>query len=534
MNDKVKRFAVGALTLATLISPVSMARSSAAEPVKVVNIHAESVKLTANAVNDYLYNNVDNLYILSADDYVDSLTGGVIIGEHAGQILYMGKDGLDEAGKERLKKAKNVYVIGGESSVGTEVEKSPQYRGRIAGKNRYETAVDIAKTLKDRKGIIVANGENFPDALSATALAIHMDYAIILVQENTVPDSVKQYLTQCHGDVLFVGGEQSLSPAVKESVLQYMGKPVDNVDALTVKGDNRYTTSLEVAKKFTGAKSVILVNGQNPQDALLGASLAADKKAPVVLTDNENDKQLVDYLKSVNEQIYAISTQDNISTDHIKDIVAQAKGIKESDVIVVDQKGQEIVKTQSQQVQTEKVSLWVKEALNVRDQAGMQSNVLGVLAQGDKVTGEVVDGWLKFMYNGKTAYCSMNYLSSQEIKKAAPQAQTVAKEESQNKSDKNFSYSRVITMTATAYTPDPRENGGSTLTALGTKVRPGAVAVDPRVIKLGTRLYVEGYGFCTAEDTGGAIKGNKIDLCFATSAQANQFGRRSVKVYILN
>ena len=59
------------------------------------------------------------------------------------------------------------------------------------------------------------------------------------------------------------------------------------------------------------------------------------------------------------------------------------------------------------------------------------------------------------------------------------------------------------------------------------------MAVDPRVIKLKTLLYVEGYGFAIAADKGGAIKGKKIDLCFDTYEQAVQFGRKKVKVYLL-
>ena len=109
----------------------------------------------------------------------------------------------------------------------------------------------------------------------------------------------------------------------------------------------------------------------------------------------------------------------------------------------------------------------------------------------------------------------------------------------------NTRYKKVIEMTATAYDlsfqstgkrPGDRYYG---LTASGTKVRPGVVAVDPKVIPLGTKLYVQSldgtkdYGFAIAEDKGGAIKGNKIDLFFETAQQVNQFGRRKVKVYIL-
>lgn len=95
----------------------------------------------------------------------------------------------------------------------------------------------------------------------------------------------------------------------------------------------------------------------------------------------------------------------------------------------------------------------------------------------------------------------------------------------------SWSRSRVITMTATAYLPTDGSSQG--LTASGIKARFGVVAVDPRVIKLGTMVYVEGYGFAIAADTGGAIKGNKIDLCMHSSSACRTFGRRPVKVHIL-
>lgn len=70
-------------------------------------------------------------------------------------------------------------------------------------------------------------------------------------------------------------------------------------------------------------------------------------------------------------------------------------------------------------------------------------------------------------------------------------------------------------------------------TASGTSVNRGTVAVDPRVIPLGTRLYVEGYGYATALDTGGAIRGNKIDVWFPSLGECYQWGYRTVKVTIL-
>lgn len=100
-------------------------------------------------------------------------------------------------------------------------------------------------------------------------------------------------------------------------------------------------------------------------------------------------------------------------------------------------------------------------------------------------------------------------------------------------------FERALFMTATAYCPckictgkDPGHPRSGT-TRLGIPVRPGIVAVDPRVIPLGTRLYVEGYGYALAADTGSAIKGNRIDLFMETHQQAKLYGRHRIKVYVL-
>lgn len=69
-------------------------------------------------------------------------------------------------------------------------------------------------------------------------------------------------------------------------------------------------------------------------------------------------------------------------------------------------------------------------------------------------------------------------------------------------------------------------------TAIGAKTRKGIVAVDPRIIPFGTKLYIDGYGYGVAADTGGAIKGRRLDLFFETESEAIKWGRRNVNVYI--
>lgn len=99
----------------------------------------------------------------------------------------------------------------------------------------------------------------------------------------------------------------------------------------------------------------------------------------------------------------------------------------------------------------------------------------------------------------------------------------------------SFTSRRVLTMKASAYDPGPRSCGSSAdgKTCIGMKAGFGVVAVDPKVIPLRSRLYIEGYGHAIAGDRGRAIKGNRIDLGFDTYEEAIRFGRKTVTVHIL-
>jgi len=91
-------------------------------------------------------------------------------------------------------------------------------------------------------------------------------------------------------------------------------------------------------------------------------------------------------------------------------------------------------------------------------------------------------------------------------------------------------------VSATAYTAKCNGCSGITRTGINLNSNPNAkvIAVDPSIIPLGSKVWVEGYGYAVAGDTGGAIKGNKIDLHVPTKADAYKFGRRQVKIKIIN
>ncbi|PGQ08307.1 enterotoxin, partial [Bacillus cereus] len=168
--------------------------------------------------------------------------------------------------------------------------------------------------------------------------------------------------------------------------------------------------------------------------------------------------------------------------------------------------------------------------LNVRAEANTNSEILGTLKKDDMIetTNQVQNEWLQFEYNGKTAYVHVPFLTGtapviekQETPapaKAAAPAQapapapvkTATKPAVKAAETSEPSGGRELTVVATAYTAHPSENGGTyggrVLTAMGHDLTANPnmkmIAVDPKVIPLGSKVWVEGYGEAIAGDTG--------------------------------
>ncbi len=116
------------------------------------------------------------------------------------------------------------------------------------------------------------------------------------------------------------------------------------------------------------------------------------------------------------------------------------------------------------------------------------------------------------------------------------QAEQAQKEQQQPAESSQQASGKSMTVEATAYTANCAGCSGTTATGVDLKANPNqkVIAVDPSVIPLGSKVYVEGYGEAVAADTGGAIKGNRIDVFVPSEGDAQQFGRKSVKVTVMN
>jgi uncharacterized protein YabE (DUF348 family) len=186
-------------------------------------------------------------------------------------------------------------------------------------------------------------------------------------------------------------------------------------------------------------------------------------------------------------------------------------------------------------VRIEKVTDVVEEPINfavvTRKDAKLQKGKEKVVSNGQK--GLLTKEYEVILENGKEV--SRKLVSEKKVREKKDQIVAVGTKVIQKQVSRGMSTGVEYYVTSTAYTANCNGCSGRTATGINLHQNPNikVIAVDPRVIPLGTKVYVEGYGYAVAADTGSAIKGNKIDVFFPTKSQAYRWGNRTVKIKIL-
>lgn len=149
---------------------------------------------------------------------------------------------------------------------------------RISGDSRYETAVEIStKGWSSATTVIIASGENFPDALAGAPLAKKLNAPILLVKPTSIDSKVLEEIKRLGAtNAIILGGTKTVSTNV-ESILK------QNLSVERIAGNSRTETSIEIAKRVGGSTAVV-VNGSSFADSLAIASYAAQKGMPILLT----------------------------------------------------------------------------------------------------------------------------------------------------------------------------------------------------------------------------------------------------------
>lgn len=171
---------------------------------------------------------------------------------------------------------------------------------RLWGQDRYETSVEISKqgwTTSDY--VVVASGEGYADALCAAPLAKKYNAPILLTEGSALNAKTKEEIKRLNAKhVLIIGKYASVSKAAEDELLALVG------DVKRLGGDNRYETSVVVAKELGTIDKVAVTSGNGFADALAMAPIAAQESMPILLTGKEELPQVVaDYIKDNKDAI---------------------------------------------------------------------------------------------------------------------------------------------------------------------------------------------------------------------------------------
>ncbi|MBX0357684.1 cell wall-binding repeat-containing protein [Halobacillus sp. Nhm2S1] len=233
---------------------------------------------TAVKISTHGWDTADTVIIARGDDFPDALAGAPLAYKLDAPILLTGSK-LPSLVKEEIERlgAKKAVILGGEGAVDTYVEDELKGMGleaeRIGGKDRFETAAYIAAVLDgEPEKAVVANGLNFPDALSIASHAAEKGYPILLTRPNELPEVTETSLSDFQSSIV-VGG----SSVVSDGVLNQLP------EAGRYSGKNRYETSAEVATMLNPADKAFIATGADFADALTGSVLAAKTNSTFLL-----------------------------------------------------------------------------------------------------------------------------------------------------------------------------------------------------------------------------------------------------------
>lgn len=249
---------------------------------------------------------VQAVVITTGDEFADALSGSTLAKKLNAPILLIGSCDNSSALKyikaHLDKQQGGIYILGGPGAVSDAFIKTFNDMGysnikRLSGQDRYETNQVINKELDIQEGtpVVVAIGEDFPDALSISSIAAAKGYPIILSETDNLPQSSIDTIKSIKpGTVYIAGGHGVVSESVKNTIKSIAGLKDENIIRLS--GQDRYETSLSIARHFNlDSNTVCFATGEDFPDALAGSVLAAKLNAPILLI-NDDPGELMKYI----------------------------------------------------------------------------------------------------------------------------------------------------------------------------------------------------------------------------------------------
>lgn len=300
----MKKFLGVLLTASMVMSSFTPVLAEDQNKIKVDRIaRADRYETSAKISQQTFPNHIKTIVLASGENFADSLVAGSLANKKNAPVLLTKKDNLPKVIKDEITRLspQEVIIVGGEKSVNVKGLKNVK---RLAGRNRFETSVQVYKYLNPNGKVALASGLNFADALCATPLSTKENLPIILTDGHNLPKGITK-----DNVALIYGGEKSVNV-----------KGLENVKRLA--GANRYETALIIAKEFGNLEKFVLADGRNYPDALSVSSLAHKNDEPILLTEPNRADFIRRIVKENNtQQITVVGGKQSVSQKHVEKIV---------------------------------------------------------------------------------------------------------------------------------------------------------------------------------------------------------------------
>ncbi|MBK8758422.1 MAG: cell wall-binding repeat-containing protein [Actinomycetales bacterium] len=231
------------------------------------------------------------VYIASGEGFADALSGAPVAGWNGAPLLLVTPDGIPPVIDAEIKRLapEQIIILGGPGAVSSSVATAldtlaPGRVTRLWGADRYATSAQISLYNYDAGvgRVYLANGENFPDALSGAPAAGATGSPLLLTTATSLPAPIATELTRLKPkEIVILGGTGVISGPLQTTLASYTTGPVTRLA-----GPDRYATSaaISAATYQPGVPAVFLASGENFPDALTGAPIAAATGSPLLLT----------------------------------------------------------------------------------------------------------------------------------------------------------------------------------------------------------------------------------------------------------
>ena len=256
-------------------------------------------KTSARISQQTFPNHIKTVVLASGENFADSLVAGSLANKENAPVLLTQKEKLPQVIKDEITRLKpeEVIIVGGEKSVNIKGLKNVK---RLAGKDRFETSVEVYKHVNPNGKVALASGLNFADALCATPLSSKENLPIILTDGHNLPKGITKDKVS-----LIYGGEKSVNI-----------KGLENTRRLA--GADRYETALIIAKEFGNLEKFVLADGRNYPDALSVGPLAHKNNQPILLTDPSHTDFIKQIVRDNNtKEITVVGGEQSISKAQI-------------------------------------------------------------------------------------------------------------------------------------------------------------------------------------------------------------------------